>query len=91
MDCIYQEDISIEQFKLRYKNKTDKGFKYIDNVSAGNIEDINSTLTNISTDRNVKIWHYFNKLSGKYCIIANKGRTIYNGRMTTKHGQLPFV
>jgi hypothetical protein len=91
MDCIYQEDISIEQFKLRYSNKEDKGFKYIGQVGAGNVEDANSTLTNISTDRNVKLRHYFNRLSGKYYIVANKGRLIYNGRMTTKHGQLPFV
>jgi len=32
MDCIYQEDVSIEEFRLRYANKEDKGFKYVMSV-----------------------------------------------------------
>jgi len=95
MDCIRQEDITIEDFRMRYMKDNETPidwFKYIESV--GTYE---SDEEEVQTDylwhsgRNVKLRHYFNKLNGDYVLIANKYRVIHMWQTPYKHNQLPFI
>lgn len=96
MDCIYEEDMGIEEFRLKFLNEDGsdlKPFKHIKAVSTDS-SDLNPYGKDKQvgiTDRNIRIWHYYNKITGAYYIIADKKRLIYKGKITSKHGQLPFV
>ena len=94
MDCIRQEDLSVEDLRLRYmKNDKDsiEGFNYVGSVGVGHNEMSTYNQKDTISDRNVVLRHYYNKLNGRYVILANKKRPIYIGYMTMKHGELPFA
>ena len=89
IDCIYEEDISLDEYKLRYleiDGKSRKGFKNADTVGVSRTPE--DWKPNVEY---VKIWHYFNKLYAKYIIVVNEEVVIYNGIASTKHGELPLV
>lgn len=45
----------------------------------------------VVTDRNIELWHYFNKITGRYAIVANGEIVIYMGVRKELHGELPFI
>jgi len=94
MDEILQEDISPEEFILRYTDdnwKQKKWFKYIFSVWTSTNEYTYWKSRDRYTDnkRNVVIHHYYNKLSWKYYIVANESFVIFSGKMLSKHWELP--
>ena len=94
MDCIYLEDMNVEELRTRYlddKGKPIKGFSYINSVGSDTAEMAGYKSDDDVSSRRVVLRHYYNKLNGRYCIIANERYPIYNGKMTMKHGELPFA
>ena len=65
-------------------------FNYVESV-LGEDKYKASYADNKSTERNVILWHYFNKLTGRHAIIANGKWTIYIGDKSDRHGKLPFI
>lgn len=89
VDCIYQEWLSLDEYKCRYlelDGKSRKGF-----VNADKVSTVQSQESGKGDVECVKIWHYFNKLYAKYIIVVNEEVVIYNGIATTKHWRLPLV
>ena len=94
MDCIGEETIRMEEFRMRYMedDKTPKQwFKYIENVHTDNSKQYDSTSDNKLFYNEVRLRHYFNKFDGTYVILANRLRPIFIGKMTTKHWYLPLI
>lgn len=90
MDEILQEDISIEEFKLRYTDQ--KGYKYVNSVGVHNSKGNREVTQEVTDDgRNVQLWHYWNIYDGTYRIVANESILIYNGKMEEEHGWLPLI
>lgn len=92
VDCIYEEYLSIDEYKLRYlddnwKSKSD--FTNAEYVWTVEITD-NNRENNTGADM-VKLWHYYNKLYAKYIIVANEKIVIYNWIASTRHWELPLV
>lgn len=96
MDCVYQEDLSVEDLRMRYlkdwdDKKSIKWFNYVPSVWVSHNEMSDYKSWDSLSDRNVVLRHYYNKLTWKYIILANKTRPIYVGKMTMKHWELPFT
>ena len=94
MDCMEEEVIRMEEFRMRYlvDDTTPKeGFKYILNVHTDNSKEYDSTSDDRLYYNEVRLWHYYNVLDGTYIILANKIWPIFVGKMTTKHGMLPLI
>lgn len=94
MDCIYEEDMSIEAFRLRFLDEDDneiKGFKYIKSVGTNEKENTPMDYDNQTSWRNVILQHYYNIVNGQYYIIADKMWLIHEGKMRDKHRKLPFT
>ena len=94
MDCLGEETIRMEEFKMRYMEDNEtpkKWYKYIQNVHTDNSKQYDSTSDNKLFYDEVRLRHYFNKLDWTYVILANKLRPIFIGKMTTKHGYLPLI
>lgn len=36
------------------------------------------------------LYHYFNKVTKDYIIVVNRSALLYEGKMTYRHGKLPF-
>lgn len=89
MDCIIRENISIEDLRLRFGNES--SFKYIYSVGTSPEEQEGLNDKDKQTDRNVELLHYYNKNTGSYAVIANRHWTIYNGKNTYAHGELPVA
>jgi len=91
VDCIYEEYLPIDEYKLRYLDdnwKSKKNFTNAEYVWTTEIDEDN----NSNSDSNmVKLWHYYNKLYAKYIIVANEKIVIYNWIASTRHGELPLV
>lgn len=88
-DCIYKERMTAMEFNERYgKNKA---FINIDQVQYW--QDINPrNKDDRPVDvRQVVIYHYFHRITGKYIILANEQTIIYNGLFLYDDGKLPFV
>lgn len=88
MDCIAVENIGEEEFRLRYEWK--KQFSNVEYVQWWTHYEIKGKSA-VKSDRNVLLWHYFNKVTWRYTIIANKEVPIYIGTRKEQHGELPFV
>lgn len=94
MDCVYEEDMSMESFRLRFldeKWKPIKWFKYITAVGTSEKENVSMDSIITSTNRNVIIWHYYNIITGDYYIIADKKWLIHLWKMRDQHRKLPFT
>lgn len=90
MDQILQEDISIEEFELRYAWA--KWYKYTKSVQARGSKDSQEAYWDERNDnRTVKLRHYRNRLSNKYAIVANESILIYNWEMEEVHWWLPLI
>lgn len=90
MDQILQEDISYEEYQLRYKGQ--KWYKYVDSVWIYGSKTKNEVKQEQVDDwRNVMLYHYWNIYNGKYIIVANESIVIYNGDMEEVHGRLPII
>lgn len=93
VDCIYEEYLSIDEYKLRY---LDDNWKSKENFT--NAEYV-WTVDYVQKDENwqisdspmVKLWHYYNKLYAKYIIVVNEKIVIYNWIASTRHGELPLI
>lgn len=93
MDCIYEENISFEEFKIRYENNKEVGtFRNIDAVGTKpDNSNRPSGERQPTSDRNVMLWHYVNQFDGSYTIVANEKVIIYDGVYPMLHGRLPLV
>lgn len=92
VDCIYEEYLSLDEYKLRYLDDNWKSKSDFTNAEYVGLADISSEDREIDTDaKMVKLWHYYNKLYAKYIIVANEKIVIYNGIASTRHGELPLV
>ena len=90
VDCIYEEYLPIDEYKLRYLDDNWKSKKNFTNAEyvwvADDLREEDSQNSNM-----VKLWHYYNKLYAKYIIVVNEKIVIYNGIASTRHGELPLV
>ena len=92
VDCIYEEYLSIDEYKLRYLDDNWKSKSDFTNAEYVWLADISSEDREIDTDaKMVKLWHYYNKLYAKYIIVANEKVVIYNWIASTRHWELPLV
>ena len=91
VDCIYEEYLPIDEYKLRYLDDNWKSKKNFTNAEyvwiADNVDENNSN----QNSKMVKLWHYYNKLYAKYIIVANEKTVIYNWIASTRHWELPLV
>jgi hypothetical protein len=79
VDCIYEEYLSLDEYKLRYLDDNGKSKSDFTNAEYVGLADISSEDRDIDTDaKMVKLWHYYNKLYAKYIIVANEKIVIYN-------------
>ena len=92
VDCIYEEYLSIDEYKLRYLDDNGKSKSDFTNAEYVWTTDITDENREINTDSQmVKLRHYYNKLYAKYIIVANEKIVIYNGIASTRHWELPLV
>lgn len=96
VDCIYEEWLSIDEYKLRYLDDDGKSKEYFTNAEYVGTTDGNSQKWPWTQNKSVKhdmvkLWHYYNKLYAKYVIVVNESVVIYNGLASTKHGELPLI
>lgn len=94
VDCIYEERLSIDEYKLRYLNVKWESKEYFTNAEYVGTKQPDDTFykkDKVVDNDMVKIWHYYNKLYAKYVIVANEEIVIYNGLASTRHGELPLV
>lgn len=92
VDCIYEEYLSLDEYKLRYLDDNGKSKSDFTNAEYVGLADISSEDREVDTDaKMVKLWHYYNKLYAKYIIVANEKIVIYNWIASTRHGELPLV
>ena len=92
VDCIYEEYLSIDEYKLRYlddNGKSKSDFTNAEYVWTADITDEN--IDNNTDSEMVKLRHYYNKLYAKYIIVANEKIVIYNWIASTRHWELPLV
>lgn len=92
VDCIYEEYLSIDEYKLRYLDDNGKSKENFTNAEYV----WTLTLSDEDRDKNtdadmVKLWHYYNKLYAQYIIVANERVVIYNWIASTRHWELPLV
>lgn len=92
VDCIYEEYLSIDEYKLRYLDDNGKSKSDFTNAEYVGTADITDENIDNGTDSDmVKLWHYYNKLYAKYIIVANERIVIYNWIASTRHWELPLV
>lgn len=92
VDCIYEEYLSLDEYKLRYLDNNGKSKSDFTNAEYVWLADISSEDREIDTDsKMVKLRHYYNKLYAKYIIVANEKIVIYNWIASTRHWELPLV
>lgn len=90
VDCIYEEFLPIDEYKLRYLDDNWKSKKNFTNAEYVWVSDDVRPDENQNGDM-VKLWHYYNKLYAKYIIVVNEKIVIYNWIASTRHGELPLV
>ena len=93
VDCIYEEWLSVDEYKLRYLDDNGKSKENFTNAEYVGVMDGNEEkgAEHQNAKDMVKIWHYFNKLYAKYIIVVNESVVIYNWLASTKHGELPLI
>ena len=92
VDCIYEEYLSIDEYKLRYLDDNGKSKSDFTNAEyVWTIEVTDENRENNTWADMVKLWHYYNKLYAKYIIVANENIVIYNWIASTRHWELPLV
>lgn len=92
VDCIYEEYLSMDEYKLRYLDDKWKSKSDFTNAEYVGLADISDEDREIDTDaKMVKLRHYYNKLYAKYIIVANERVVIYNWIASTRHWELPLV
>lgn len=92
VDCIYEEYLSIDEYKLRYLDDNGKSKSDFTNAEYVWTTDATDENVNNNTDAQmVKLRHYYNKLYAKYIIVANEKIVIYNWIASTRHWELPLV
>lgn len=90
VDCIYEEFLPIDEYKLRYLDDNWKSKKNFTNAEYVWVSDDTRPDENQNGDM-VKLWHYYNKLYAKYIIVVNEKIVIYNWIASTRHWELPLV
>lgn len=90
VDCIYEEYLPIDEYKLRYLDDNWKSKKNFTNAEYVWVSEDLRPEDNNNSDM-VKLRHYYNKLYAKYIIVVNEKIVIYNGIASTRHGELPLV
>lgn len=88
-DCIMLEVLSKEALLQRYKDN-----KHFDKEELEEIEETTMEVNEYgieSTKPQVALYHYFNKLTKEYAIIANKKTEIFWWKMMYPDGELPFT
>lgn len=95
VDCIYEEFLSVDEYKLRYLDDNGKSKPYFTNAEnvwvVSPSDDPTYKWDQIISWDMVKVWHYFNKLYAKYIIVVNEKVVIYNGLASTRHWELPLI
>ena len=92
VDCIYEEYLSIDEYKLRYLDDNWKSKSDFTNAEYVGLADITDHDRDLRSDAEmVKLRHYYNKLYAKYIIVANERVVIYNWIASTRHWELPLV
>lgn len=92
VDCIYEEYLSIDEYKLRYLNDSWHSKEWFTNAEYVWTVNITDEDREKRTDSDmVKIRHYYNKLYAKYIIVVNEKVVIYNWIASTRHWELPLV
>ena len=92
VDCIYEEYLSLDEYKLRYLDDNGKSKSDFTNAEYVGLADISSEDREIDSNaKMVKLWHYYNKLYAKYIIVANEKMVIYNWIASTRHWELPLI
>ena len=92
VDCIYEEYLSLDEYKLRYLDDNWHSKSDFTNAEYVGLSDNSSEDRETDTDaKMVKLWHYYNKLYAKYIIVANEKVVIYNWIASTRHWELPLV
>lgn len=92
VDCIYEEYLSIDEYKLRYLDDKWHSKENFTNAEYVWTTEITNDDREQKTDSDmVKIWHYYNKLYAKYIIVVNERIVIYNWIASTRHWELPLV
>ena len=90
-DCIYKERITMSELELRYRknpNIDQKELKLVDYW----VDESPKNLQDRSIDhQEIIIFHYFNRVTKTYMIVANEENVLYNGYYFYNDGKLPFV
>lgn len=88
-DCVFKEKVSFLEFEMRYWDN--KAFMNIDRVIAWVDPDPkNLNDTSVSQDE-IILYHFFDRITKKYLIVANEDVLIYNGLYLYDDGKLPFT
>ena len=88
-DCIMKEKMTAVEFNNRFKDN--KAFMNLDQVTYWNdIYPKNKDDRSIDT-RQIVIYHYFNRITKNYLIVANETVLIYNWLYLYNDWKLPFV
>ena len=86
-DCIYKEKLTATELELRYwRDKTfniDGVWYYIDPEPKNKNDEWVS-------NRSILLYHYFNRITKTYLIVANRKHIIYSGKYLYNDGKLPF-
>lgn len=93
VDCIYEEYLSVDEYKLRYLDDnwhSKEWFTNAEYVWTTDVSDQNLRDKNVDC-KMVKLWHYYNKLYAKYIIVVNEKIVIYNWIASTRHWELPLI
>lgn len=89
-DCIYKEKISLTELELRYKGKKSIDQKELDQVSY-RVDPEPKNKKDQSINRyEVIIYHYYNKATKTYMIVANEQQVLYRWIYLYDDGKLPF-
>jgi len=89
-DCIYKEKISLTELELRYKGKKSIDQKELDQVSY-RVDPEPKNKKDQSINRyEVIIYHYYNKATKTYMIVANEQQVLYRWIYLYDDGKIPF-
>lgn len=95
IDCIMQDDVPIEEFKLKFSDKsiyknTDKVWTAINEYPEYWNTNAWYYNTNNNINNNVILHYYFNRITKDFIIMANEQYIIYHWKMMYRDWWLPF-
>lgn len=92
--CVWREQLDIQEFRANYSGRP--GYRYVDAVQPVkqdfmSPEEYNYGDNSLTGDaRKVYLFHYYNRTTGEYWVIANRAWPIYVGWNIYKDSELPF-